>query len=225
MDPDSLTNTLEKMDDVIAVHHKDVYMLNESLKRLTQEKEVVLKFLENSKGQKNAKHTELTNRLKALESQIQSEDSEFLKAFDTEKKTISKEMDNQIENERKEFEDAENELKRHAELKLEMEAYEREMDLYNVQKTEYDQQLKKIKYDFMLKMAIENQKLQHEQEAEFQKELYKDKEEAETQIKKLGIEIHENNADMNEQSIQQRLEIERIKKQKDQIQKMNKSYM
>jgi hypothetical protein len=116
-------------------------------------------------------------------------------------------------------------LKGMLKLNKEMEEYELEMQLLNRRKNKYDQELKKIKYDFMLKMAIENQKLQHEQEAEFQKELYKDKEEAETQIKKLGIEIHENNAEMNEQSIQQRLEIERIKKQKDQIQKMNKSYM
>lgn len=105
------------MDDVIAVHHKDVYMLNESLKRLTQEKQVVLRFLEKSKEAKNAKHNELSNKLKALEAQIQSEDSELQKEFEKEKKMISKENDAKIETERKELEDAENELKRHSEIK------------------------------------------------------------------------------------------------------------
>mmetsp|Transcript_31753 Transcript_31753/g.28123 ORF Transcript_31753/g.28123 Transcript_31753/m.28123 type:complete len:300 (+) Transcript_31753:111-1010(+) len=91
-------------------------------------------------------------------------------------------------------------------------------------KDKYDKELREIKYDFMLKMAMENQELQQAYESNFQEELYKDKEEAESQIKQLGIEIHENNNQMNEKSVLQRYEIEKIKKQKHQIIRLNKNY-
>jgi len=73
-------------------------------------------------------------------------------------------------------------------------------------------------------MAIENKKINEENDANFQEELYKDKEDAEKQIKKLGIEIHENNTQMNEKSVLQRYEIDKIKKQKEEIIKLNKAY-
>ena len=221
---ESLTATLSKYDEIIISKQRDVFMLNESFKRLKQEKQVVLRFLEKSKESKNSRYNELSNKLKALEAQLQSEDSEFQKAFEKEKKAITKEMDKEIERERKDYEEAENELKRHEDLKKEMEEYEKEMEFLNQRKQNFDKQLKKIKYDFMLKMAIENQKLERNHESNFQEELYKDKEEAETQIKKLGIDIHENNLNMNEKSVLQRFEIEKIKKQKMQIMKLNKSY-
>lgn len=221
---EGLNAALEKYDEIIISNQRDVFMLNESLKRLKKEKDVVSSFLEKSKQTKDNRYSELSNKLKALEAQLQSEDSEFQKAFEKEKKVITKEMDVEIEREKKDYEEAENELKRHEDLQKQMNEYEEEMKSLNERKDKYDKELRDIKYDFMLKMAMENQGLEKENNINFQEELYRDKEEAETQIKQLGIEIHENNIQMNEKSVLQRYEIEKIKKQKAQIIKLNKNY-
>lgn len=221
---DSLTNAIEDKNNEIKQLNVDVFMLMESLKRLKQEKEVVKRSLEKTKEGLNSTHNELDNKLKSLETLLNHEDAEFQRNFDEKRKAISKEKDAELEIQRKRLEEAENELKRHEDLKLKMEEYEREMAALRESNEKQDRKLKKIKYDFMLKMAIENQKIQHENDKNFQEEMYKDKEDAERQIKKLGIEIHENNTQMNEKSILQRYEIDKIKKQKEEIIKLNKSY-
>jgi hypothetical protein len=196
----------------------------ERLKQENESKSIVVQSLNKQREYKNRRLNELTIKHNELEKKKQSEEDEFRRAFDAEKDKINKEMDALISTQTNELDAIKHELGRHEELQKDMIAYEKEMEDLNQKKKKYDEKLKKINYDFMLKMAIENQKLQEEHEANFQEELFKDKEDAEKQIKKLGIEIHENNSQMNEKSSLQRYEIDKIKKQKEQIMKLNKSY-
>lgn len=84
-----------------------------------------------------------------------------------------------------------------------------------------EQKLKEIKYEYMLKMAQDNQIIQAENEIRFQEAALLINSD-ENQLKEK--EIHDNNMKFNEKSTFQRYEIERIKKQKDQIMKLNKNY-
>ncbi|CAI2366967.1 unnamed protein product [Moneuplotes crassus] len=221
---ESLTATLEKLDEIIVENQRDVFMLNESLKRLKQEKEVVTRYLEKSKDQKSTRREDLRKKKEALESKQNDENSEFQKAFTAEKEAIIQTMDRQIQEEEKAKTEIASDLQRKGELMKEMKEYDKQMAQLRKQKEDYDSKLRKIKYDFMLKMAIENEKLQVEHIANEKEEKDKDKEEAETQVKQLGVEIHENNTQMNEKSVLQRYEISKLNKQKAQILKLNKNY-
>jgi hypothetical protein len=86
---------------------------------------------------------------------------------------------------------------------------------------ELEQKLKEIKYEYMLKMAQDNQVVQAENEIKFQQEALMINTDENQEKEK---EIHDNNTQLNEKSTFQRYEIDRIKKQMEKIVKLNKSY-
>ena len=205
---EDLEDNIGEKDSIIKQLNCQVYMLIESLKRLKNDRKEVENSLKKSVEDKTQRIVDLEKLIEELTRRNDREIQDLIRAFENEKAQMLKEIEEKIEAEDRKLKEVEAEIKEKNQMKQEKEKYEREMADCQEKNKAIEQKLKEINYEYMLKMAHDNQIIEAENNAKFKEAALLINSDENLQKER---EIHENNQKLNERSATQRHEIDRIK--------------